>query len=345
MPRARRFLLLACSGLWLVPAAVAAEDLNPRLTAQLQLVQVERDAVRQAVIRQIDRQLGIRYEALERLYWDRERLYRQQLAIVGPPPPGSPSPPRVQQQDPLFAAPEYRWYTEARLLLDNELVRNHFLKAKSLHAYDDILQALIDEEPLFHHLFRSPEARGRYGLLLTQVVWELPGAESASTKPLDAYTIFADRTQMPFLINVSSVAFTSLAFLRSIVVHELNHVLLYKHPRSTALEQMAPGQGTRVPTQPIPSSYSLFFNRRYGRTPHYQYHLLHEYYSFKAQLLYDDLAPASPYYRLSGADRRHIEHLYEWAWRELDERHRAFVEQYPDPPVVAYLHRFPPPVD
>ncbi|MDP3723895.1 MAG: hypothetical protein Q8R91_10470 [Candidatus Omnitrophota bacterium] len=343
MPRARRLLLLVSSGLWLVPAAAAADSLNRQLAAQLQLVHVERDAVRQAIIRRLDQQLGIRYDALERLYGDRERLYRRQLSIAGSSPSGSPSPPRIQPLDPLFAIPEYRWYTEARLLLDHQMVRNHFLQAKSLHAYEEILEALIDEEPIFRHLFRSPEARRQYGLLLTQVVWELPGAESASTRPLDAYTVFADRTQMPFLIRLSATAFTSLAFLRSIVVHELNHVLLYKQPRITALEQMAPQHGSRAPTQPIPSPYSLSFNRRYGRTPHYQYHLLHEYYSFKAQLLYDDLAPVSPYYRLSGADRQHIERLYEWAWRELDERHRAFVEREPDPPVVAYLQRFPPP--
>jgi hypothetical protein len=140
---------------------------------------------------------------------------------------------------------------------------------------------------------------------------------------------------------VSPIAFTSLAFLQSILIHEINHVLLGKTPPFAAMSPDAPA----TPSQgrsfaPPPDLYAVFFNLRHARTPGYQYHLLHEYYSFRAQLLYDDLTPSSPYYRLPPSDRRSIERLCAWSFSELNESHQAIVRQHPDPPIAAYLERF-----
>jgi len=224
-------------------------------------------------------------------------------------------------------------------VLENELERNHLLRAKSLQAYEEILDEIISTDPIFAYFFNSSEYRATGGLLLTRVVWELSGSKSSSAHPLATYTVFADRARTPFLIKVSPAAFSSLSFLRSIVLHELNHVLLYRDPLFAGLDRPSSLEENQ-PTRLSSSKYSLFFNLQYGGTTDYQYHLVHEYYAFKTQLLYDDLAPHNPYYRLMPSDRTHIEHLYEWALGQLSGQYKAFVEAHPDPPLLPYLTRF-----
>jgi hypothetical protein len=170
-------------------------------------------------------------------------------------------------------------------------------------------------------------------------VWELSGSKSSSAQPVTTYAVFADRVHTPFLIKVSPPAFSSLSFLRSIVIHELNHVLLYREPMFEGLDRPSSLDASQ-PTKLSSSKYSLFFNLQYGGTSEYQYHLVHEYYAFKTQLLYDDLAPNTPYYHLMPADRTHIEHLYEWSLGQLSEEYKAFVKEYPDPPLLPHIKRF-----
>ena len=331
-------LLLGSAWLGLAVPSSAEEPLYQQLAWRMQRAQETYQQARQAIIRQLDEELGIRYEALQQLYEEHERVSREQRRLLTRASQTKPTPPPADPSQAFLTHPEYLHYTEARLLLDNRLARDHLLRAGCLDAYESILDALVDADPLLRAFFRSPDYVHRHGLLLKQVVWELSGAEAASTKPLDVYTTFANRAQMPFLIRLSPAAFTSLPFLRSLVIHELNHVLLYKEPTFAELERPSSPQES-IPTQPSPALYSLFFNLRYGRTPAYQYHVVQEYYSFKAQLLYDDLAPPTVYHRLSPQDRRQITSLLTWTFNQLSLHHQAFVQQHPDPPIAAYIRQ------
>ena len=334
-------VLLLCSGLLSPLAGAESSDVNQQLAERLQAVQAEYHAARQAIIRRLDQELGIDYNAWQQRYQEQERLYREQRALVEKMSDEARKRQAQEQLAAVFMTQEYHRYTEARMLLDNELERNHLLMARSLQAYEGILDTLIDTEPLLRYFFHSSDYRSRYGLLLKRVVWVLPGGESASTVPLSTYTMFADRVRTPFLIKVTPAALTSLAFLRSILIHELNHVLLSKEPVVAGLERSSSFAET-IPTQPAPAWYSVFFNLRYGRTQDYQDHLLQEWYAFKAQLLYDNAVPPSVHYRLPPSDRQHLERLYQWASSELRGPHQQAIVQHPDPPIVAYFERFPP---
>ncbi len=331
-------LLLSVGVCGVLPTTDAA-DVNLQLASRIHAVQADYLNARQAILQQINEWFNIDYEALFRQYDAHDREYRQQVEAVE----------KIQdevvkqkERDKLratFETPEYLQYAEARLVLENELERNHLLRAKCLQAYEGILDDLIDSDPLLRHFFRSDEYRLRSGLLLRRVVWELSGSKSSSAQPVTTYAVFADRVRTPFLIKVSPPAFSSLSFLRSIVIHELNHVLLYREPMFEGLDRPSSLESSQ-PTKLSSSKYSLFFNLQYGGTSEYQYHLVHEYYAFRTQLLYDDLAPDTPYYRLMPADRTHIEHLYEWSLGQLSEDYKVFVQEHPDPPLLPYIKRF-----
>jgi hypothetical protein len=331
-------LLLGSALPGLAAPSSANESIDQRLAERMRQVQETYQQARHAAIRQLDEELGIRYEALQQLYEEHERASREQRRPLAQASQTTPAPPPAAPNQAFLAHPEYLRYTEARLLLDNRLARNHLLRTGCLDAYESILDDLVDADPLLRAFFHSPDYVHRYGVLLKQVVWELSGADAASTKRLGVYTIFADRAQMPFLIQLSPAAFTSLPFLRSLLIHELNHVLLYKEPMFAELERPSSPQES-IPTQPIPGWYSFFFNLRYGRTPAYQYQLVQEYYSFQAQLLYDDAAPLTVYHRLSPQERGQIASLLTWTFNQLSPRYQAFVRRYPDPPMAAYVRQ------
>lgn len=352
-----RLRLLLCSAWACLPLTVGAAEVNPvprveardlaphpqdganqRLTERMHAAQTEYLAARHAILRHLNERFGIDYEALFRRHDARDREYRQQLAAVEKIQDDGAKQQEREKLRAAFESPEYLQYADARLVLENELERHHLLRAKSLQAYEEILDDLINSDPIFAYFFHSAEYRAKGGLLLTRVVWELSGGKSSSAHPLTTYTVFADRTRTPFLIRVSPAAFSSLSFLRSIVLHELNHVLLYRDPLFAGLDHPSSLEENQ-PTRLSSSKYSLFFNLQYGGTTDYQYHLVHEYYAFKTQLLYDDLAPRNPYYRLLPADRTHIEHLYEWALGQLSGQYTTFIQEHPDPPLVPYLKR------
>ena len=334
--------LLWPSLLLALPAGPAADDVNARLAKRIEVVRVEHQAARQAIVRQMNQMFGIDYEALRQLYEEQDRVYRQQLAIVEKITDGEVRREEQEKLPSVFTTPEYLRYAEARLVLENELDRNHLLRARNLQACEQVLDELVESDSLLSYFFRSSDYRSRHGLLLKRVTWELAVGESASTKPLNTSAVFADKTRMPFLVKVSPMAFSSVAFLRSVLIHELNHVVLIKEPLAAEFEASlsAAGMPQRTLPQPGPGVYGLFFTLRHGGTPQYQHRLLHECYSFKAQLVYDELAPPDSYHRLSAGDRQHLERLYEWAYGELSESHQAFVTQHPEPPIAVYVRRF-----
>ena len=333
-------LALLCS-VWLgLGASAQAHDVDQRLAQRIQAVQREYETARQAAAHHVDQRLGIDYEALDRRYREHDRIYREQLAIVEKIQDEPAKQQKIKALQAAFVSPEYLQYAEARLVLENELERDHLLRARCLQAYEAILDEVISADPLLGYFFRSSEYRSRYGLLLKRVVWQVSTGESASTKSLTTYAVFADRTRTPFLITISPLAFSSLSFLRSILIHELNHVVLEKDPRFAQAERLS-SLDERLPSQAMTSDrYRLVFNLRHGQTTGYQYHVLHEYYSFRAQLLYDDAMPPTPNRRLSPLDRKRIEQLCQWAEHELGEQNRVFVQAHPAPPIASYFQHY-----
>lgn len=329
------FMLLILAGTTGAFADGSAEQLAKRIS----LVQLEYDTARRALTGTINQSFSIDYDSLHLRYQDHERDYRQRLAIVEKIEDRDMKQAEMEKLKAEFTSPEYFRYAEARLYLDNELERDHVLRARSLQAYEEILDDLITQDPLLDHFFRSPEFRKDRGLILKRVVWEFQPGVSATTVPINAYSVFADRARTPFLIKLFPVAFTSVVSLRSILIHELNHVLLYTETPAMGMEQLS-SLDEKVPLKPIPNLYSMFFSLRHGKTPYYQYHLLHEYYSFKAQIVYDDMAPPDPYFRLSAKARKNIEDLCEWAYSELSGWNKEFVKKHPDPPMTSIIQRF-----
>lgn len=335
-------LLLCVSGwLWCSLAAAGPRQMDEELVVRNAVAFAEFQVVYLKVVQRVNERFGIDYLALDRLYDPLYREYHDKRAIVAAIQDEQTRMRELSALEERFQTPEARRYMEARLFLDNELDREHLLKARRLQACEEILEALIASDPLLRHCFHSPEFQGRYGLLLKRAVWGLPEGLSATAKPLGPYTMFADRTRMPMLISVSPKAFGSLPYLRSTLIHELNHVLLDKEPPYAGLQRMP--QSAPKTTAPPPSRrYARYFMTRHGRSASYQYYVIQEYYSFVAQLLYDDRVRADPHRRLAPEERRYTEQLRDWAFEQLSPEQQAFIQRHPEPPLAPYLKAYVP---
>jgi hypothetical protein len=326
--------------LWTSPWGVARAEADPassqRLSQRMQVLQSMYQAAHREAVARVNQQLGVDYDQLHQRYYTTYRLQQQKLSIVEQAGDGSADK-AYDLLTEVTADIEQQLYAEASLVLDNELERSHLLRGAYLQGCEEVLDELIASDPLLSHIFRSAEYKNRYGLLLKRMVWRLDSGESALAKPLKAYTVFADRRQTPFLVLISPAAFDSLSFLRSILVHELNHVLLYKEPFGGVERPVTEEEG--VPKQPAGLPYGWLFTKRFARTSSYQFHLVHEYYAFKAQLLYDDQVRGDPYRALPMKDRIHIEHLYAWALGELSGQSREVIRRSPDPPIITLMRQ------
>ncbi len=334
-------LVVLISG-WFLGGAISAqphEDLQAKLIERNRAATEAFQAASQAAIQRVNERFGIDYVALDRVYGPRYRELRTKLSILETLPDERARRQQREAMETSLRTPEGLRYMEARLFLENELERDHLWKAKQLQACEDILDLLIANDPLLHYFFTSPESQHRYGQLLKLIVWDLPEGTAGSTRMLDAYTMFADRMRMPVLIKLSPKAFSSLAYLRSTLIHELDHVLLYKEPLYAPLEQWSSPGDSKMSAAVLP--YNLFLKKRYQGTTAYQYHLVHEYYSFVAQLLCDDRTPTGSVYRLSLPDRRYLETLRSWTYDQLADQYKRFVSEHPNPPIVAYLAHSP----
>jgi hypothetical protein len=171
MKRGRRVALL-CSACLVAPRPAAAADINQQLTERIEAVQAEHRAARQTMIRQINQRFGIDYEALHRHFQDDDRVLRGQRAIVARVHPDIAIRRERAKAEAILTSPDYRQYANARLVLDNELERNHLLRARGLQAYEGILDDVIKTDPLLTYFFRSSDAQERFGLLLSRVKGE-----------------------------------------------------------------------------------------------------------------------------------------------------------------------------
>ncbi len=336
-------LLAWCSILIGCGTAIAeSQDLHAQLAARNAAAFEEFLAAYAQVVEQVNRRFGINYLALDnrygvpyREYWDKRLLLEHFQKDEKDSPLSQSQKPQAEE---LLKSPEAMRYLEARLYLENELDKNHLLKGKRLQACEEVFETLSRTDPLLKYFFHSQKYQRSYGLLLKRVVWSFPEGVglSASTTALDTYTVFANRTQMPMLMTLTPVAFESLAFLNSIIIHELNHVLLYKEPLATNLHGSLRMEGPPL-SSVLGDPYRWSFIRKHGGTSDYPDHLLQEYYALQAQLLYDNGMPSDSPYRLLPKDRLHIERLYEWVVQQLTGEYQALIAQHPDPPILRYL--------
>ena len=92
-------------------------------------------------------------------------------------------------------------------------------------------------------------------------------------------------------------------------------------------------------TQAAQGSFSHYFMQLNPTNPSYQFYLIHEYYSFKAQILFDDkMAPAG--LKLDPANKEYFQKNMEWTHSQLSAKNKEFVQQHPDPSILVWLNRF-----
>ena len=228
-------------------------------------------------------------------------------------------------------------FIEATAYLENEIEKDHLFVEKLLSSLEAVLDGVIQKDPIFRYAFLSPEFRNRYGLILRRVVWQAAQLRnvSAETGPLNVHSVFADKRKVPFLIKVTPFAFSSPSFLRSILIHELNHVYFYKEPPFSDARQFSSA------AQQAPAGIlTRYFKELNPFHPSYQYYLVHEYYSFKSQLLFDEKVRQSPSFRLSEADKKHVEKMLDWTYSQLNQKNKDFVQKNPNPPILPLIEKF-----
>lgn len=217
----------------------------------------------------------------------------------------------------------------------NNLEKDHGFIGAMLEKFETILDRLISEDPFFRALIKSPEYQNQWGLILTRVVWqsELGRDISGETVQLKNYSPFADPSKAPMLIKLTPLAFTSLPFLRSILLHELNHVCFFKDPRFSDPRRF---QGAAL--QSSKGVMRHYFSRLDPRDPSYQFYLIHEYYSFKSQLLFDE--QMEPIFRLDPLSKARFEKMMEWTYAQMNAPNQKFVKLNPLPPISVQLRWF-----
>ncbi len=221
---------------------------------------------------------------------------------------------RIQQIQNEYRNSELDRYLQAFYYLQNELEKDHRFVGEYLSLLEEALDKLIREDPFFSTIFLSQKFKDKNGLILKRVAWQPSRLYnvSAETSPLKIHSLFADTSRTPILIKLTPAAFSSPAFLRSILIHEINHALLYKDPLLSKAEILA---------GPV--------------SPSYQYYLLHEYYGLKAQILWDD-EPRNTNWKLDEANRENIGKMLEWTYAQLSEKNKKFVTQNPNPPIMRF---------
>lgn len=245
--------------------------------------------------------------------------------------------PKLRALQDEYADERLYQFIDAYYYFANELEKDHAFVGDFLSMLEEILEMVIERDPLFKYAFNSREFQSRYGLILKRVVWK-PGIlknASAETIPINVHSVFADKARIPVLMKLTPAAFSSSAFLRSILIHELSHVYFYKLPKYSDVKKF---EG--VAKEPESDSFVHYFKQLNPREPTFQYHLIQEYYGFKAQLLYHNRAPLSRYHQLDEDNLKSTKSMLHWTYSELSKKNKAFVKANPEPPVSVLIYRF-----
>ncbi len=233
------------------------------------------------------------------------------------------------QQD--FPDAEMKKAAEIFYVFQNEMERDHAFTGNFLSKLEKVLEKVIQEDDFFRWIFVSSEFRNRYGLVLREVVWQIEqGSDlSGQTVPLNVHSFFLDNSKTPILVKLSPQAFKSLPFLRSILMHEANHVLMFKHPLFRNAEIFS-GPAVR----PAEGPYSHYFSKLNPSDMLYQFYLVHEYYGFQTQLLMSEVCGKDPKCRLEDRHQVYFQKALEWTFHELNSSNQGFVKKHPEPPAV-----------
>jgi hypothetical protein len=228
-------------------------------------------------------------------------------------------------------------YLEVHLYLQNEIAKDHLFAGKYLAELERIVEEVIQKDNLFRYVFNSKEFQNRNGLILTRVVWQISASRNVSmdTQPLNLHAVFADKSKTPVLIRITPLAFHSLAFLRSLLIHELNHAYMFRDPIFSNVERFS---GEAI--APAKGKFTHYFKILNPTSPSYQYYLIHEYYGLKAQLMFDGIVEEEPFYKLDEKNKKNIEEMLTWVYSQLNVRNKKFVESNPTPSVFNLIRRF-----
>ncbi len=292
---------------------------------------------REQVEAQVNAQLGVDYAELYGVFQAKMRELKMKESMISRSPDAAERKTlravlRGEYQDPKL----YK-FLEAHSAFENEIENDHQFLGEYLSRLNSILENLIEQDPLLQYAFESSEFRQQYGTVLRRVVWratQLKGV-SAETVPLNVHSMFANKAKIPILIRLTPAAFSSLSYLRSTLLHELEHAIFYKDRRFSDAKQFAGGA-----TQPADGPFAHYFTSLDPVDPTYQYHLIQEYYSFKAQVLFQEKVGERRHYALKASDRARITSMLEWTQSQLNAKNASFIAAHPTPPVVPLIERF-----
>ena len=245
---------------------------------------------------------------------------------------------KMKELEQEYQDPRLYQYIEAYYYFENEVEKDHEFVGELLTRLENILELATQKDACFRYLFNSPEFRKEFGLCVKRVVWggnTSLQSVSAETTPLNVHSVFGDKTKLPILIKFTPLAFTSLPFLRSIMIHELNHVCFYKDPQFSDVTKFSGGA-----TQKAEGEHTHYFKTLNPFNPTYQYHLIHEYYSFKTQLIFNKRVPDSPLFKLDDANLKNTQGMLDWSYSQLSDSNKQFVKEHPDPPIMRWLDQF-----
>jgi hypothetical protein len=237
---------------------------------------------------------------------------------------------RLRQLEEEYADSDLLPAMQAYHYVQNEMEKDHRFVGQYLAMLEEIVDVVIQKDPMFRYMFHSDEFERDQGLILTRVVWKA-GVDvnvSAVTKPLNLHSVFADKVKIPMLITITPIAFHSLAFLRSILLHEVNHAYMFRDIVFSDVNRFSGGA-----IEPAKGNFTHYFKMMNPVSPSYQYHLIHEYYSLKAQLLFDDFMVGDAIYKLDKGSKENIKQIMQWSYSQLNEKNKAFTDTNDTPPV------------
>ena len=290
-----------------------------------------------AIVDKVNQTFGIDFTELMKTYQEKTKELDSKRAMITQIPDPVERNQQMESLKKLYQDERFAKYLEAYYFYENEMQKEHAFMGEFLTRLERILDEVIEPDPLFNYVFNSPEFKKEHGLVLKRVVWPTDTLKdvSAETLPLEVHSIFADASKTPILLKVTLAAFHSLAFLRSILIHETCHIYFYKQSALEGIEKFSGGA-----VAPALGAFTHYFKNMNPFSPSYQYYLIHEYYGFRTQVLFDERFKDRPFFKLDPENRKYVEKMLEWTRSQLNENNKKFVEKNPDPPIVKLMQKF-----
>lgn len=312
---------------------ITDEQIDAKLHEAGQIFQVKYRQIENGV----NARFKIRYSKLMKEYEAAAQEFNQKFSFLSQIPDPLERGRKIELLKKQYQNRGLQRYIEAYYYFQNELEEDHLFMGKLLENLEEILNLVLQKDPVFRETFFSEKFQEHYGLLLKRVVWssQMLKDVSSETVPLNVHSVFGNKSKIPILVKITPQAFNSLAFLRSILVHELNHFYLFKDPK---FADATPFEGAALKAAEGP--FSHYFTSLNPADPSYQYHLIHEFYSLKSQLLFDQRVPANYYFRLDSGNKERVENMFAWTYQQLNIPNQNFVKNHPDPPVLPLINKY-----